>query len=291
MVDASRRICRRYQNKEGGAPWQAQTSQTLTHNFSVASMSLSHCSLRVLAILFWALSPLAARAAHPLITEDTGTQGGGHFQLELTTEHATAKQDGHRQYIVLDTAVLTYGLTDSADVLVNVPYLRLGAAGGTTGEQGLADVGLDIKWRFYENGPLSMALKPGVTFPTGDDLLGLGLGKTSWSTYLVTGYDLASWAFNLHLGYLQHNNTLNERVDIWHASASVTRRMGASIKLVLDGGIDTNTQRDTDTEPLFATAGLIWSLAPNFDFDTGVRVIRTEKLDIRTWLAGLSWRW
>ena len=33
-----------------------------------------------------ALFPVLAQAAHPLITEDTGTQGRGKFQLELTAE-------------------------------------------------------------------------------------------------------------------------------------------------------------------------------------------------------------
>lgn len=39
-------------------------------------------------ILVAALLPLPLFAAHPLITEDTGTQGKGNFQLELTGEHA-----------------------------------------------------------------------------------------------------------------------------------------------------------------------------------------------------------
>jgi hypothetical protein len=246
------------------------------------------CRRMLSLALFW---PAMVPAAHPLITEDTGTQGSGHFQLDVATEHATTKQDGHSQYIVLDTAVLAYGVADSADLLISVPYLRLGAVGGSPGEQGLADVGLDIKWRFYELGPLSVAFKPGVTFPTGDERLGLGVGKSSWSAYLVSSYDLAPWAFHLHLGHLHHNNTFNERVDIWHASAAVTRSIGASLKLVLDGGVDTNTRRDNDTDPLFGTAGLIWSLAPNLDIDAGLRVIRTEKVDIRTWLAGLTWRY
>jgi len=51
------------------------------------------------------------------------------------------------------------GALDPLDVLLTVPYLRLGAAvDGTPGQSGLADVSLDIKWRFYETGTLSVAL-------------------------------------------------------------------------------------------------------------------------------------
>jgi hypothetical protein len=39
------------------------------------------------------LFPAVSQAAHPLITEDTGTQGTGRFQLELTAEHGYRDED------------------------------------------------------------------------------------------------------------------------------------------------------------------------------------------------------
>jgi hypothetical protein len=59
----------------------------------------------------------AAHAAHPLITEDTGTQGAGAFQLELTGERA---RDDDLAPGVLRAfrraAVLSYGVADTADL-------------------------------------------------------------------------------------------------------------------------------------------------------------------------------
>jgi hypothetical protein len=108
----------------------------------------------------------AAWAAHPLITEDAGTQGAGHFQLELTSEQGRLHLSGADQYIALTSGVLSYGMTDTVDVLISVPHLRFGAstADGTPGEAGLSDVGLDIKWRFFERDRLSMAVKRGSRF-------------------------------------------------------------------------------------------------------------------------------
>jgi len=237
--------------------------------------------------LLW---PVVVPAAHPLITEDTGTQGEGHFQFELTTEHATVKDAGSRQAVALNSAVLAYGATPHLDLLVSVQHLRLGATGTGRSEHGLADAGLDLKWRFYENGAMSMALKPGVTFPTGDAQRGLGVGKSTWSAYLVTSIDVQPWSFHLHIGHLHHNNTFNERVDLWHASAAVTRAFSESLKLVLDGGIDTNTRREDGSDPVFATLGLIWSPVRNFDIDAGYRIVQTDTIDARSWLAGLTWR-
>jgi hypothetical protein len=232
--------------------------------------------------------PPAAFAAHPLITEDTGTQGQGRFQLELTTESMRVRETGQRQYVALNTAVLAWGFTGTADVLVTVPWLRLGQPDSV---HGLTDVGLDIKWRFYETGAVSFALKPGVTFPTGDDTKNLGAGRTTWSAYLVTTVDLKPWAFHLHLGHRHNNNTFNERVDIWHASAAASYQVLDSLKLVVDAGVDTNTDRGAGSHPFFAIAGLIWSVRPDFDLDLGVRTERSDTMRAMVALAGMAFRW
>lgn len=241
-----------------------------------------------LAVGFLLCIAPAAFAAHPLITEDTATQGRGHFQFELTSETARVRETGTRQYVGLNTAVFTYGFIDTADVLVTVPWLKLGQPDST---HGLTDVGLDIKWRFYKTGPVSFAFKPGVTFPTGDDTKDLGAGRHTWSAYLATSVDLTPWAFHLHLGHLHNNNTFNDRVNIWHVSAAATRQVADGLKLVVDAGIDTNTDRTADSDPFFAIAGLIWSPRHNLDFDLGVRTERSDTLRAVTTLAGVTIRW
>jgi hypothetical protein len=233
------------------------------------------------------LSPLAF-AAHPLITEDTGTQGSGNFQLELTTESMRVREAGQRQYVLLNTAVLAYGFVETADVLVTLPWLKLGQPDSA---HGLTDAGLDIKWRFYETGPWSFALKPGVTFPTGDDTKNLGAGRHTWSAYVVSSVDLKPWAFHLHLGHRHNNNLSNDRVNIWHASLATSWQVLEPLKLVLDVGTDTNTDRGTDDHPYFAIAGLIWSVRPNLDIDLGVRTERTDNMRTVATLAGLAFRW
>jgi len=77
---------------------------------------MSRHALRIIAALLWALSPMPARAAHPLITEDTGTQGQNNFQLEFTSEHTTLREDGANQRMKLTTTALSYGVLDSVDI-------------------------------------------------------------------------------------------------------------------------------------------------------------------------------
>jgi len=233
-----------------------------------------------------------AKAAHPLITEDTDTQGRGHLQAELNTEQLTTTDRGNRQYSSLTNAVLTYGMTDTLDVIVSVPYLKLGAsaADGTSGTSGLSDIGIGIKWRFFEQGPWSVAFIPGANFPTGDEADGLGTGRVNWNAYVVNSYKLEDWAFNLHVGHVHNNNTLNERVNVWHASASVLYSIVKSLRLIADAGIDTHTERGADADPIFLIVGTIWSPRDNFDLDFGIRWERADTENTRALLAGLTWR-
>jgi hypothetical protein len=256
-------------------------------------MSVSHFLLRILVVLLCALAPLSGHAAHPLITEDTGTQGQGHFQLELTSEHATLRESGTNQLSALTTTAFSYGAVNNADVILTLPYLRLGhtVTNDTPGASGLADIGLDVKWRFYEKDKLSFALKPGITIPTGDDTRNLGTGRYTWSAYLTASYETAPWTWLLHLGHVHHNNTFSERVDIWHASAAVVRHLGDSLKFILDTGIDTNTNHDAKSDPLFLITGFIYSPRQNFDLDVGYKLESADSWRARTLLAGLTLRW
>ncbi len=80
-------------------------------------MQLSHFALRALVTLLWVLGPIPAHAAHPLITEDTGTQGQGNFQVELTNEQFSIQEDAGTQKLALTALTLSYGIVDSTDSL------------------------------------------------------------------------------------------------------------------------------------------------------------------------------
>jgi len=254
-------------------------------------MSRSGC--RILAMLGGLTLSSTLYAAHPLITEDTATQGQGNFQLELTNEHSVTREGGFDQRTVLTSSVLTYGASDSADVILTVPYLRLGASAltGAPAESGFTDTGLDLKWRFYEKDRVSFALKPGLTFPTGDDKRNLGTGRVTWSAYLTASYQPGPWNLLLHLGHVHHNNSASERRDIWHASTALVRHLGETVQLVIDTGIDTNTDRSARSNPTFLITGLIWSLHKNLDLDLGYRLESSDAQRARVLLAGLAARW
>ena len=233
-----------------------------------------------------------ARAAHPLITEDTGTQGLGRFQLELTTEQGYQDEDYAAEHERQFAATLSYGAREDTDLVLTLPYQRTSSdnAGIIETHSGKSDIGFDIKWRFYEKGPLSMALKPGVTLPTGDETAGLGSGKTGYSLYHVTSFEAAPWAMHLHLGYRRNRNRVDERERIWHASLGGWREFGDKLKIVGDIGADTNTDKSSGTATAFLILGAIYSVTADFDLDLGFKQGLTNVETDYTLLGGMALR-
>jgi hypothetical protein len=248
----------------------------------------------VVVVLLW--SGLAF-AAHPLITDDTGTQGKGKFQLEVnsefnydkeTEEGVTTKETGGEV-----APTLSYGIVDNLDIVLGVPcqWFKVKEDGDVTDkEDGISDIGLELKWRFYEKDGLSLALKPGITLPTGDDEKGLGAGRATYGLYFITTKEIEPWAFHLNLGYARNENKFDERKDIWHASLASEVEVVENLKVVANIGVERNTDEASSTHPAFILGGLIYSLSENFDIDFGVKGGLNKPETDCSILAGIAWR-
>lgn len=240
-----------------------------------------------------ALLPLPLFAAHPLITDDTGTQGRGKFQIELTSEHGYEQEDGARENTVSTNAVFTYGVRDNVDLILTLSHRRISneaADGSRTVNGGQGDVGLDVKWRFYEKDNVSFALKPGLTMPTGDETKNLGAGRARQSLYLTTSYDADPWEYHLHLGYINNRNLLNQHESQRHVSVAVGRKLGDTLKLVVDYGTDTPASQASSLNSEFLVLGAIYTVCKRFDLDFGAKWGLTKPEVDFTWLAGVAFR-
>lgn len=231
-------------------------------------------------------------AAHPLITEDTDTQGRGNGQLELTAEYGHDEAADAKENAADYAAILTWGLRDSLDVLLTVPYARADtlASGGETTVTGLGDIGVDAKWRFFEAQRLRMALKAGGTFASGDAPQGLGAGKPNFSVNYVTSYEADKWAAHLHLEFRRNHNVVGEREVIHHASVALTRMLTDRLKLVADLGRFTSTDRSVGEDSRFLTLGAIYGLRDDFDLDIGLKRGLSDPETDSTLLLGLALR-
>ena len=231
-------------------------------------------------------------AAIPLVTDDTGTQGKGKFQLELFGEYAHDKQESVTNKDGAFSTTLTYGIADPVDIILTIPYQSWHSddSGSKTNEGGLSDLAIETKWCFYEKEGLSFALKPGFTIPTGDDKKDLGNGKMTYYLYFITSKEVNPWSFHLNLAYIRNENKEDDRKDIWHASLASTIDVMKNLKLVGDIGVESNPERSSSNPPAYIIGGLIYSTIENFDIGLGLKGGLTKsEADIAV-RGGITWR-
>lgn len=231
---------------------------------------------------FLAFAALEAHAAHPLITEDTGTLGAGRWQLELFGEAGEA--GGTDARLDRDDAVLSYGLARNLDLQAGVPWIHERTSGA-------GDATLDLKWRFLERGDLSLALKPGVSLPTGNEQESRGAGRVGWGSQFVASYDQAPAVFHVHLGYRRHRNKVGERESLSHVSGAVELRVAPGLRAVVDVARNTNPDPAQSRPERYLVFGAIWSVTRDLDLDVGVKRGHGSAALQEAILLGLAARW
>jgi hypothetical protein len=237
--------------------------------------------MRVALIACW-LFAAPLHAAHPLMTEDTGTLGDGRWQVELFGEAGEARGTGAR--MDRDDAVLGYGLAPELDLRAGMPWIRERASG-------MGDITLDLKWRFLERGAFSLGLKPGVSLPTGDERKGLGAGRVGWGSLLIASYEPGPFALHAHAGYKRNRNTIGERQSLTHISIAATVQAAPGLKVVADAASNSNPDPAQTRPERYLVFGVIWSVTRDFDLDFGFKKgFGSAALD-EALLLGLTARW
>ncbi len=241
-------------------------------------------------------------AAHPLITDDTGTQGKGKFQIELNSEFNNDKET--EQDITTDetsneiATIISYGIKDHIDIVLGIPYQANQLKEDdsiTSDDKGLSDISIESKWRFYDKNGLTFAIKPGFAFPTGDENKGLGNGKISRSLTFITTKEINKTVIHINLFYTHNDFDLKEdkeanRKDIWHASLASQISATEQLDLVANIGIESNPDKISNVHPSFILGGVIYSIKENFDVDLGIKGGLNKPETDSTFLAGFAYR-
>lgn len=244
------------------------------------------------------IAQIPAYAGHPYITDNTGTIGAGHWQLELLGENGTHSNSvggvTQKNSYDLFNPVLTRALSETLDVALGLNHLRL-----DPGSSGQGDTSLELKWRFYEHDGLSLGLKPGIYFATGNENKGLGNGRTSYGlNFLVTQeIDKLTLLGNLAYNRNKYPSDLEDvnRSNLWRVSAGFGYKLTETFSLVGEAGVKTNQARNDDSFPeitaRFGMLGMVYSPNSDMDFDFGIRK-GLNKADYDTvYLLGATFRW
>ena len=254
--------------------------------------------------------PLAF-GAHPFLTDDTGTQGAGNWQLELQGEFLRDERTADtgagsvEQINKLNAfiSVLSYGILENLDIQLGIAHLRQRTTENgivTEDTSGMFDSTLELKWRFYEADGFSLALKPGLLLPTGNENRGLGTGEPSWGVNFIATYDAKPWSFSgnvaySHVRYKLQQDADENRADLWRISGGLAYSVRDDLRLVGEVGVRANASRNDPHLPgntgQFAMLGAIYSPTGKIDLDLGFRKSLNHAEFDWTILVGATFRW
>ena len=207
----------------------------------------------------------SAFAAHPLVTDDTGTQGQDGHQIEINTDWARSQGAGAR------IASLTYtcGWQEDLDLFA-------GVVAGVAAPAGIGNIALGAKWRFLENNGASVALRPEFLLPSPSEDKGLGSGSGGMALTLIVTQQAGRWTFHGNAGvdlnrYKRDTAIADNRNALWRVSAAAAYQAAPRVALVGDIGVARNSDAASRVNPAFILAGVVYSPRKDLDLDAGVK--------------------
>lgn len=247
----------------------------------------AQAAAKTLLALLLAL-PAAGSPAHPLVSDDTGTVGSGHWQYELNMEQTAPQPDtGHQ---LLWNTSLTYGAADTLDLYANLPYTHLQQPAGQRGS-GTGDTEIGAKWRLVEDGAFSFALKPRLILPTGSNAKGLGSGRPGGGAMLLAEYSHDGFTAVLNAGALWQPNDQGNRNIVWQTSAAALYALLPTLQVAAEVGASRNPDHGHSDNPAYAIVGAIYSPAQRLDLDIGYRTGLNSQTYNHSVMAGLTLHW
>ena len=245
---------------------------------------------RWLTALF-TLACAAARAAHPLISEDTGTQGRGKFELELGAQWG---REGGSSVSELDPQ-LSYGARDDLDLIVRPSLFRFaGTAIETAGGRGGAGpVALDVKWRIAAHEAWSVGTRAGFDTPSVTRAL---VPRTpGWHALAMLTYQDGPLMATGNVAYVRlpaHDATgAPVRRDVLRFSSALVRDVTDDLRLLVDVAIRQSADPAEGRWPAMAVLGAIVRIPAGFDVDAGYQARLNRAAPAGLWQLGATFRW
>jgi hypothetical protein len=224
-------------------------------------------------------------AAHPLLTEDPGTQGTGKFELELGAQRdreggATASLFGPQ---------LSGGVLENLDLIVRPTWLDV-RGGAEIDGRGMGDTALGFKWRFLEAGPFAFGIRADVDLPTGSEAKGLGTGKVAPHAVLIAAWNAEPFAVYANADY-RRDPLVGDRANLWGGSVAVVLTATERWRFSVEAGVFTNPVPSGSATLAVARFGAILTVTPWLDVDVGYQAPLNRAAPDQVVLVGATLRW
>jgi hypothetical protein len=223
-------------------------------NLRVMHRSFLHLFTFSLASLLTTTPGLFGMGSPPLITDDPGTPGDKHWEINLGT--SIEKRPG-LQASELPLIDLNYGIGDRLQLKYEVPYLYA-HEDGSPSLSGFGNSEVGVKWRFYDAGAegLAAAVYPQWEFNyPGSNLRNKGLVEHGSDFLLPLQFEKAVGPITL-VGQVGHEFRANE--DSWFYGLSAGHEFGEKLELGVElaGQADAGFHRSVLTTNLGAMVNL-----------------------------------
>jgi hypothetical protein len=206
--------------------------------------------LRGLAGLVFGLVSLVALAqgGPPLLTDDPGTPGNGHSELNIAFLLEKSKGESLYSAPLID---FNYGVGERIQLKAEIPWLIRNETSANS-QSGLGNLLLGLKWRFLDENPagVDLSVYPQFDFNTSAHSRRSGLVPEGMELFLPAevAKDLGLISVNLELGYLFRE----EREDEWIWGLALGRKLTDEIEVL--GEVHGETARK------FNRGELVWNL-------------------------------
>ncbi|MDR2853313.1 MAG: transporter [Burkholderiaceae bacterium] len=226
----------------------------------------------------------AAGAAQPLSSDDAQVQGAGRWQLEAGFQQSVP-QSAAGGPPRTESTTLTRGLDERTDAYVSALHSR-----GSLGA-GWGDLTLGLKWLLLEQGPFSLAFKPWLTLPTGNQWRGLGTGRVSAGALMAMQTEVGPLSLLANAGVVYQPTRWNQRQWLWQISSAVLYHVTDRLQLAIDTVVARNTQWGAKTNPAWVIAGVIYTPRPWIDLDVGYYHRLNDAAGPNMIMAGVALHW
>ena len=239
------------------------------------------------ALTVLAFAPLA-NAAHPFLTEDPGTQGAGHYELELgfAARQGDPSIPGRGNVFAPQFSV---GVLDNLDLIAQAFWVSQTPQAAPT-VVGSGDLVLDAKWRFYEKDDLAFGVRAGFDLPTGDSSAGLGAGQLGAHAIGIIGITLGEYAIYANAAYA-YTRQPGARRNIPAFSIALSRPDDKPLRGFIEAAIAANPDPANSQWPAIARTGVIYTIVDGFDVDAGIQTRLNLAATRLAWLVGATVRW
>jgi hypothetical protein len=237
-------------------------------------------------------------AYQPLITDDTGTQGQGKNQLEVSFSDDRIDQSGVVNSLRMLPVTYTRGLSETLDISLGVNHTHLNSdSPGAEFISGNGNPSVGLKWRFFESeaSKTSLALKAELGLPINREQEGVGLGSgrgyCTVTVILMQETSFGSLLFNLASAQVRYSDTLaNPDISLVRASLAPVWQVSDQWKLALDMGSTRESTVVKQTHIKFFEIGAVYSPGKDFDIAFGFIGRKLGDDTSRGLTAGISWR-